>query len=315
MAEAAKKVKGQIDLTQGSVTKGFLAFMIPIIIGNIFTQLYNMVDSVIVGQFVGGEALAAVGASFSLNNMINAFLVSVGAGATVVVSQYYGARQQEDVNKTVNTALILAGIVGVAITVIWLLIAKPLLLVMDTPENIIEDALIYFYIVILGTVGHIYYQMTSAILRGMGDAIWPLGLLIFCSLMNVVLDLLFVAGFGMGVAGAAWATILSQLISAIAVVGRLCGRRYNITVNLKTLRIHPFMAKSILLIGIPAGMQQLVTAGGSAVVQVFTNSFGSNVVAANSTIIKVDGFIVLPLMAISTAIQTYVGQNVGAKKA
>ena len=136
MTETVKKGRGQIDLTQGNVTKGFLAFMVPIIIGNIFTQLYNMVDSVIVGQFVGGEALAAVGASFSLNNMINAFLVSVGAGATVVVSQYFGAKQRDNVNKTVNSALILAAIVGVILTVVWLLIAEPLLVLMDTPENI-----------------------------------------------------------------------------------------------------------------------------------------------------------------------------------
>ena len=121
-------------------------------------------------------------------------------------------------NKTVNSALILAAIVGVILTVVWLLIAEPLLVLMDTPENIMDDALAYFYIIILGTLGHVYYQMTSSILRGMGDAIWPLGLLIFCSLLNVVLDLLFVAVFGMGVTGAAWATILAQLISAIAVV-------------------------------------------------------------------------------------------------
>ncbi len=314
MTEAVKKSRGQVDLTQGNVTKGFLAFMIPIIIGNIFTQLYNMVDSVIVGQFVGGEALAAVGASFSLNMMINAFLVSVGAGATVVVSQYYGAKQKENVNKTVNSALLLAGCVAVTITVVWLMLARPLLTLMNTPANIFDDALAYFYIIILGTIGHLYYQMTSAILRGMGDSVWPLGLLIFCSILNIILDILFVAVFGMGVTGAAWATTLAQLISAIAVVVRLCGKRYNITVNLKTLRINGALAKAILAIGIPAGLQQFVTSAGSSVVQVVTNSFGSDVIAANSTIIKVDGFIVLPLMAISTAIMTYVGQNIGAGK-
>ncbi len=314
MAEAVKKKRVQMDLTQGNVTKGFLAFMVPIIIGNIFTQLYNMVDSVIVGQFIGGEALAAVGASFSLNMMINAFLVSVGAGATVVVSQYFGARQKENMDKTVNTALLLAGLVAVVITVVWLILAKPLLTVMNTPANIFDDALAYFYIIILGTIGHLYYQMTSSILRGMGDSVWPLGLLIFCSVFNIILDLLFVVVFNMGVCGAAWATILAQLISAIAVVWRLCGKRYNITVNFKTLKIQKVLAKSILLIGVPAGLQQLVTSAGSSVVQVFTNSFGSNVVAANSTIIKVDGFIILPLMAIGTAITTYVGQNIGAGK-
>ena len=311
---AQQKGVRQTSLTEGSVVKGFLTFMIPIIIGNIFTQIYNMADSVIVGQFLGGEALAAVGASFSLNMMINSFLISVGAGATVVVSQYYGARQQDKLDKTVNTALILAGCVAVVITVIWLILARPLLTVMNTPENIFDDALAYFYIIILGTIGHLYYQMTSAILRGMGDSVWPLGLLIFCSILNIILDLLFVAVFHWGVEGAAWATILSQLISGIAVVLRLCGKRYNITVRPGTLRIDKELVVTILASGVPAGMQQLVTSAGSSVVQVVTNSFGSDVVAANSTIIKVDGFIILPLMAISTAITTYVGQNIGAGK-
>ena len=231
-----------------------------------------------------------------------------------MVSQYFGARQKDNVDKTVNSALLLAGCVAVVITVLWLLLAKPLLTLMNTPANIFDDALAYFYIIIIGTVGHLYYQMTSSILRGMGDSVWPLGLLIFCSIFNIILDLLFVVVFNMGVCGAAWATILAQLISAIAVVWRLCGKRYNITVNFKTLKIQKALAKSILLIGIPAGLQQLVTSAGSSVVQVFTNSFGSDVVAANSTIIKVDGFIILPLMAIGTAITTYVGQNIGAGK-
>ena len=314
MTETVKQKKGQMDLTQGNVTKGFLVFMIPIILGNIFTQLYNMVDSIIVGQFVGGDALAAVGASFSLTMMINSFLISVGAGATVVVAQYYGAKKADSVNKTVNTAMIVALIVSVAITVIGLVTASPVMKLIKTPDNIFQDALDYYIIIIIGTVGHLYYQMCSSILRGMGDSVWPLGLLIFCSILNIGLDLLFVVVFNMGVTGAAWATILAQLISAIAVIFRLCGKRYNITVRPSTLRIHPDLAKSILLIGIPAGLQQLVTSAGSTVVQTFTNSFGSNVVAANSTIIKIDGFIILPMMAIGTAITTFVGQNIGAKK-
>lgn len=314
MATKAKQNRGQTDLTQGSVTKGFLVFMIPIILGNIFTQLYNMVDSIIVGQYVGGSALAAVGASFSLTMMINAFLVSVGAGATVVVAQYYGAGNRENVDKTVNTAMIIAGIVAILITIIGLVTAAPVLHLIKTPDEIFDDALTYYVIIVLGTIGHLYYQMSSAILRGIGDSVWPLGLLIFCSILNIGLDLLFVAVFGMGVAGAAWATILAQLISAVAVVIRLCGKNYNITVKPSTLRIHPDLAKSILMIGVPAGLQQFVTSAGSTVVQTFTNGFGTNIIAANNTIIKIDGFIILPMMAIGTAATTFVGQNIGAGK-
>lgn len=311
---AARSKSAQIDLTQGNVRSGFFRFMWPIILGNIFTQIYNMVDSIVVGQFVGGEALAAVGACFSLTMMIYAFCIAVGAGATVVISQYYGAHDQEKVNKTANTALLLALVVGVIITVVFLVLSRPLLMLLRTPANIFEDSLTYFVIIILATVGHLYYQMGSSILRGLGDSVWPLGLLIFCSVFNIFADILFVAVFKMGVAGAAWATLIAQLISGIAVVLRLCGKRYGITVNMSTLRIDKKIAGTMLKIGIPAGMQQFVMSAGSSVIQSFTNSFGSDVVAAQSAVIKIDGFIMLPMMAISTAVQTFVGQNIGARK-
>lgn len=313
MGESVRK-NGSIDLTQGNITKGFLTFMVPVVLGNVFTQLYNMVDSIIVGQFVGGHALGAVGASFSLTMMINAFLIAVGAGATVIISQYFGARQQDGVDRTVNTALIIAAIVSIILTIMALATSRGVLTLMQTPANVFDDALAYYRIIILGTAGHLFYQMCNAILRGMGDSMWPLGLLIFCSFLNVGLDLLFVVTFNMGIAGAAWATILAQLISAIAVVWRLIGKRYNIKVNLKTLKLDPAIAKSMLKIGVPAGMQQLITSAGGAVVQSFTNQFGSVVMAANTSIIRIDGFIILPMMAIGTAITTYVGQNIGAHK-
>lgn len=312
---ADDKIKSsQIDLTEGGVASGLMRFMWPIILGNLFTQVYNMVDSIIVGRFLGGAALAAVGSSFSITMMIYSFCISVGAGATVVISQCYGAHDKENMDKTANTALVLALLVGIAITIGFGLSARGLLALLNTPSNIYEDAYTYYIIVVIGTVGHLYYQMGSAILRGLGDSAWPLRLLIFCSVFNIFADLLFVVGFNMGVAGAAWATILAQLISGIAVIFRLCGKKYGITVNLRTLRIHGAIAKSILKIGIPAGMQQLVFAAGSSVVQSFTNSFGSDVVAAQSTVIKIDGFIMLPMQAIGTAIQTFVGQNIGANK-
>jgi len=314
MEQAIKKNTGQIDLTEGSVVKSFLSFMVPIIIGNIFTQLYNTADSIIVGQFVGSNALAALGACFPLNMIINSFLVSVGAGATVVVSQYYGAKNQEGVSRTVNNALILASLVALGITVIGLISAKPVLNLLKTPEEIFDDAYIYLVITIIGTLGHLYYQMGSAILRGMGDSVFPLIMLIFCSLLNIVLDLLFVAVFHWGVAGAAWATILAQLISGITLIMRLTGKRYNVKVNRNTLKIEKDIAKPILFVGVPAGLQMLVYASGSSIVQGFTNTFGSNIIAANSSILKIDGFIILPNMAISTAIQAFVGQNIGAGK-
>ncbi|MBO5998080.1 MAG: MATE family efflux transporter [Lachnospiraceae bacterium] len=318
MAEAAAEEKrsnsAQIDLTQGDVRKGFFKFMWPIILGNIFTQIYNMVDSIVVGQFVGGEALAAVGACFTLTLMIYAFCIAVGSGATVVISQKFGAHDKEGVNLTANTALVLALIVGAILTVVFLILAKPLLLLLHTPANIFDDALTYFIIIIIATIGHLYYQMGSSILRGLGDSVWPLGLLIFCSVFNIFGDIVLVAGFKMGVAGAAWATLIAQLISGIAVVIRLCGKKYGITVNSKTLRIDGKTAATMLRIGIPAGLQQFVMSAGSSVIQRFTNSFGSDVVAAQSAVIKIDGFIMLPMMAISTASQTFVGQNIGAGK-
>lgn len=314
MQKLLSKISGQVDLTEGNVTKKFLIFMVPIIIGNLFTQLYNAVDSIIVGQFVGSKALAAVGITFPLTMIVNSFLISVGLGATVVVSQYYGSKNSEGINNTVNTVLVLASLVALGITVIGLILAKPVLKLLQTPAEIFDDAYAYLFIIILGTLGHLYYQMCSAILRGMGDSVFPLIILIFCSILNIVLDLLFVVVFNWGVQGAAWATILSQFISGIILILRLTGNRYNIKVNFHTLRINKEIAKSVLLIGVPAGLQQLVYASGSSVIQGFTNTFGSSVVAANSAVIKVDGFIILPNLAISQAIQSFVGQNIGAGK-
>ena len=314
MNRTGKVRSAQIDLTQGDVKSVFYRFMWPVILGNIFTQVYNMVDSIVVGRFEGGEALAAVGACFSLSFMVYAFCIAVGAGSTVVISQYFGAHNEEGVNRTANTALILAMIVGVMITVVFLFLSKGLLTIMRTPANIFDDAHTYFVIIILATVGHIYYQMGSAILRGLGDSVWPLGLLIFCSVFNIIADVLFVAVFHMGVAGAAWATLIAQAISGVLVVIRMCGKKYGITVNRSTLKIDRQIAVNILKIGIPAGLQQFIMSAGSSVIQTFTNSFGSDVIAAQSAVIKVDGFIMLPMMAISTAVQTFVGQNIGAGK-
>lgn len=315
MSEQLKKSRtSQNDLTKGSVRDGLLHFMWPIILGNLFTQLYNMVDSIIVGQFVGGEAMAAVGSSFSLTMMIYAFCIAIGSGAMIVISQYYGAHDIEKENQAANTGMVMALIMGVSITIVFGLLARSLLELLNTPENIIEDAYIYYLIIILGTVGHLYYQMGSCLLRGLGDSVWPLGLLIFCSLFNMAGDLLLVVVFDMGVAGAALATIVAQLVSGIAVIFRLRSGKYGLTINLKTLRINGQIAKRMLKIGIPAGLQQLVISSGSSVIQSFTNSFGSTVVAAQSAVIKIDGFITLPMMAIGMAVQTFVGQNVGARR-
>ncbi len=302
------------DMTEGSITKGLLAFMIPIMIGNIFTQMYNMVDAVIVGQTMGADALAAINAGSSLTMVCSAFMVAVGIGASVIAAQYFGAHDQAGIRKAISTTLVVAVAVGLFVSIVPAIFLKPLLHLMQTPKDVFDDCYDYMLIYMLGNICVFFYHMGTAVLRGLGDSKYPLYMLILCSVLNVVLDLLFILVFHLGVAGAAYATILSQLVSAVLIVIRMCGKRYGAELTVKTLRADKAMAIAILTIGIPAGLQQLAMSVGNVVVQSFVNSFGKETIAAFGSVIKIDGFIILPLMAIGNAITTYVGQNIGAKK-
>ena len=297
MAESKNSSVRKGDLTEGNIVSKLTLFALPLIAGNIVNQLYNVADSVVVGNFVGSDALAAVGVSFSVMMCFNALFFGLSMGAGILIAQCFGAKRQEQLQNAVNTAFSLTLILGTAITVLGVLLSRGILMLMQTPTNILDDSATYL-----------------SILRGMGDSRWPLLFLIFCSVMNVILDLVFVIFLKMGVSGVAWATLLSQYSSAVLVLLRIHFGGYAARIQFRHLRIKKESLMHILRLGLPAGIQEMAYSIGMAIVQSFSNGFGSDFIAANSIIMKVDGFAVMPMMGLGSAIATFVGQNMGAGK-
>ena len=312
MATSPSARKG--DLTEGSIVKKLTLFALPLIAGNIVSQLYNVADSVVVGNFVSSDALAAVGASFPVMMCFNALFWGLSMGAGILIAQCFGAKEQDKLQNAVNTAFTLTLILGSVITVLGALFSRQMLIVMKTPANILADSTTYLSIIFYATVGNMIYNMGSGILRGMGDSRWPLLFLIFCSCMNVLLDLVFVIFLDMGVAGVAWATLISQYVSAVLTVLRIHFGGYAARVQYRKLRVNKESFSQIMRLGLPSGIQEMAYSLGMMLVQSFSNGFGSDFIAANSIIMKVDGFAVMPMMGIGAAISTFVGQNMGANK-
>lgn len=307
-----KQMKG--DLTEGPIIKKLLGFSLPLIASFLVMQLYNVTDSVIVGNFVNSDALAAVNASFPLMMFYNAVFMGISAGAGIVVSQTFGAKDLDRVNKSANTAFALAYIIGTVVTVLGVATSGPLLVFLGTPANILEDSKAYLSIIMAGTLGNSTYNLGSGILRGLGDSKWPFWFLVFCSALNVALDLLFVVAFNMGVPGVAWATIIAQFLSALLVLARIQRGDYPFKLSIKSLRIDRQLSKLIIKLSIPTALQNTSMSVGALVIQTFANRFGSELIAANSIIQKLDGFVMLPMFGFSMALSTFVGQNVGADK-
>ncbi len=314
MAESKNSSVRKGDLTEGNIVSKLTLFALPLIAGNIVNQLYNVADSVVVGNFVGSDALAAVGVSFSVMMCFNALFFGLSMGAGILIAQCFGAKRQEQLQNAVNTAFSLTLILGTAITVLGVLLSRGILMLMQTPTNILDDSATYLSIIFFATIGNLVYNMGSGILRGMGDSRWPLLFLIFCSVMNVILDLVFVIFLKMGVSGVAWATLLSQYSSAVLVLLRIHFGGYAARIQFRHLRIKKESLMHILRLGLPAGIQEMAYSIGMAIVQSFSNGFGSDFIAANSIIMKVDGFAVMPMMGLGSAIATFVGQNMGAGK-
>lgn len=311
--ETKKKVK-TLDMTQGGVVKAILLFSIPLLIGNIFQQLYNTADSVIAGNFISKQALAAIGSSNSLINLLIGLFLGIATGAGVIIAQYYGAKDKEKMQWAVHTSIAFSLIGGVILTVAGVLLSPQILKWMGTPDEIMEQSVVYLRIFFCGSVFNLLYNMGAGILRGVGDSRRPLYYLCITSVLNILLDLLFVIVFHMGVAGAAFATILSQAFSAVLVIATLMRDRDIYTLELKKIRIDGRMMKRILNMGIPSGLQSAIISLSNVVVQANINSFGSDAVAGCSSYMKIDGFVVLPIMSFGMAAMTYTGQNVGAGK-
>ncbi len=303
--------KQRIDLTEGPIVQGLLRFAIPILLGTIVTQLYNVADSMIVGRFVSADALAAVSAGGPVMSLINLFMIGLSAGSSVVIAQRMGARDMDALQKAVSTIGFLTLSCSLFITIVGLCVARPLLLLLGTPEEIFSDSRVYLIIVYLGTTGNMVYQMGSGVLRGMGDSSWPFYFLLLCSLLNIALNLLAVLALGWGVAGVAAATAASQLISGIGVLLRLNKGGYGIRVGIKSLKPDRTEAGKIIGIGLPAAIQNIGNSIAALCVQSSVNYFGPSFIAANSIVTKVDDVINIPVIALSTALCTFVGQNMG----
>ncbi|MBR6425349.1 MAG: MATE family efflux transporter [Oscillospiraceae bacterium] len=303
------------DMTQGSIYRSILLFALPTFLTTLLNQFYNMADSIIVGQFVGAEALAAVGA----NNVTGMLMVSLfqgaGIGGGIYIAQLFGARRTEDISKAFNTMYVLAALLALGISAVFLVFGRTIMHLMNTPENIFDDALLYFYIVTACQPGMAIYLSGSSALRSIGDTTAPLLFLIFTAILNVGLNVLFVLGLHMGVAGVAWATFISQYLSAVLVLWRTGRSKYSpITINLKSLRLDPQMAKIILRLGIPSALQMAVSSLGNLLVQRYTNLFGSAAVAASTTIHRLDAFVGMPCNALGGALSVFFGQNMAARR-
>ena len=301
-------------MTSGNIYKKIALFAIPLLLGNFFQLMYNTIDSIVVGNYVGKEALAAVGASTPIINLLIAFFQGLATGAGVVVSRYYGARKQEDESKAIHSFLLFSILFGVALSIVGYFVSPVILRMMNTPSDYYTDADGYLAIYFLGATFLIVYNAGTGILQAVGDSKNPLYFLIATSILNIFLDLLFVKGFGMGVDGAAWATIISECISMLLVINLLMRTKNEYKVTLKNLKIDFSILKQIVEIGVPAGLQGMIVSVSNVIVMAYINQFGSSGVAGFSCSNKIDNFMGLPVNSLMLAITTFVGQNLGARQ-
>jgi putative MATE family efflux protein len=302
------------DMTVGVIWRKLATFAIPLLVGNIVQQLYSTVDSIVVGKYIGDDALAAVGASFPLFNMLLILFMGISTGAGIMVSQYFGAKERDQLSRTVGTTIVLLLLSSALIMAIGPVIARPILELLQTPANIIDACTDYTVILFIGISGIAFYNGISGILRGVGDALAPLGFLFVTCLLNVVMDIWFVAGFGWGVAGAAWATIIAQWISSVLCLIRLARMRDVFDLRLGVIRLDKRLGMQLGRLGMPAALTQMIFSLANIVVQRLANSFGSDVVACATIVMRVDGFAMMPNFTFGMAMSTFVGQNAGAGK-
>ena len=300
------------DMSRGSVLGQLVAFSVPLLIGNIFQQLYNTVDSVVVGNFVGKEALAAVGSVGPVINMLIGFFNGFATGAGVIISRHYGARQRENVQTAVRTTIAMTILMSIALSVLGVALTPALLRMMKTPEDVFAHASEYLQIYFAGLSGLLLYNMGAGILRAVGDTRRPLYFLIFSAVTNTVLDLLFVTVFHMGVAGVAIATILAQFASAALVLAVLTRSKSDYRIEWRAVRLEKKMLGSICALGLPSAVQLAVTSFSNIFVQSYINRFGADCMAGWTSYNKIDSFALLPIMTLSLAVTTFVGQNLGA---
>ena len=300
------------DMTTGKPWQKILVFTLPMLLGNVAQQLYNTVDSIVVGKYIGDNALAAVGSCGPIVNMLLVLFIGISAGAGIMVSQYFGAKNRNDLSHTIGNCITATLICCVGLVLVATPLIRPVLEMLNTPDSILEWCVDYLQICLWGIAGLAFYNILSGILRGMGDSVWPLIFLLVATVINIVLDIVFVAVVGMGVAGVALATIIAQIVSAALCMVKLAVMRKDYDFGIKYMIPRGQYIKTLVRLGLPSGLTQAIFSSAMIIVQSLTNQFGEQFIAANVVIMRVDGFAMMPNFSFGTAMTTYAGQNVGA---
>lgn len=307
-----KKLFQPVDMTQGTPWKGLVLFAVPMLIGNIAQQLYSTVDSIIVGHYIGDNALAAVGSALPLLNLMLVLFIGISAGATIMVSQYFGAKAKEELAATVGTCVMMTLVASAGVMLLAPPLMKPFLQLLNTPESIIDDCKMYLIISMVGIAGMAFYNILSGILRGMGDSTSALVYLLIATAINIVLDIVFVGGLKTGVWGVALATVIAQGISAALCMRKLTKLHHVFVLEKRHFKINKKYMKRVVALGLPSGATQAILSSAMIIVQSLTNCFDEMFIAANVIVMRVDGFAMLPNLTFGMAMTTYSGQNVGA---
>ncbi len=307
-------VKAVKPMTSGSIWKRMTFFALPLLLGNLFQQMYNTVDSLIVGNFLGSSALAAVSSSGSLIFMLIGFLSGISSGAGVIVARFFGAQDQENLHRTVHTTVAFGLVAGVLMTTAGMIFSPQILIWMDTPESVMANSVSYLQVYFSGSLGFVMYNIFVGILQAVGDSRHPLYYLIASSIINLVLDLVFIEVFHTGVWGAALATVISQVVSALLCLIQLMKTKENYRLQLKAIKFDKKILMEIIRIGLPSGVQNSIIAFANVIVQSYINAFGEMAMAGYGAYTKVEGFGFLPINSFTMAVTTFVGQNLGAKQ-
>lgn len=312
MSLKIKRLSNNIDMTKGNALKSIILFTLPLLLGNLFQQLYNIADSAIVGKFGSDEAMAAVSSSGSLINLLIGLVQGISVGAGIVVAQYFGAKDKEKLSNTIHTTVLFSFVLGLVLSIVGYLIAPTLLVLMKTDEEILPNSIDYFHTYFIGVIFTVMYNAFASILRAVGDSRRPLYYLIVSSLVNVALDLLFVGVFKWGVIGASVATIISQAVSAICAFIQLTTTKEDYKLEIKNIKFHKEELIKIIKYGIPTGLQNSIVSFANTFVLSNVNTFGKIATSSYGAYNKIEGFATLASGSFSMSLSTYVGQNVGA---
>lgn len=300
-------------MTEGTIWKKITFFALPLFIGNLFQQLYNTADSLIVGNFLGSNALAAVSSSGNLIFLMVGFFNGIAIGAGVVIARYFGARDIENMQKAIHTTVAFGLVSSILLTILGVVLAPQILIWMDTPVNVLPESVTYFRIYFMGSLGLVMYNIFVGILQAIGDSKHPLYYLIISSIVNIIMDLVLIVVFDMGVGSAAFATILSQFISAVLCMRKLMTTKDSYRLVIRNIKFHKDMLVKIIRYGLPSGLQNSIIAIANVVVQSNINAFGEMAMAGCGAYSKIEGFAFLPITSFTMALTTFVGQNLGAK--